>query len=223
MYVTLLLLIASTAVNSLPTRGEDVLSKVADLAERVSHLEAENQDLKSRVQPTTFGSDLQYDMALLNHCPAGMENGFILDHQITASSYHTSSNLSPQRARLNTINDDSGPGAWCPAGTDNYGWIQVDLGQVQQVTGIITQGRHEAVNNNESQYIKSFRVSYGEYENNLQSVTDIYNNGALFEGNSNRNMKKVNFFAKPVMARYIRISSQTWQTYPCMRFEVLSC
>ena len=67
-----------------------------------------------------------------------MESGQILDSAITASSFY-SEYYKPWYGRLNLY---LGRCAWSTltAGRDNA-WIQVDLGDINLVTGVATQGR----------------------------------------------------------------------------------
>ena len=54
-----------------------------------------------------------------DHCPLGMENYFIKDSQLTASSQN-SLNYRPARARLNIFADGAGYGAWIPANSKQF-------------------------------------------------------------------------------------------------------
>ena len=79
--------------------------------------------------------------------PLGMEDGRIQDSQLTASSQY-SDDLAPAYARLNQPAVEGGSGgAWHPKGSDTSKWIQVDLSIITMVTGIISQGRGRAANN----------------------------------------------------------------------------
>ena len=49
--------------------------------------------------------------------PLGLENGAILDSQLSASSSYQPGLVGPANARLNT---ERGGGAWCPKGFDRH-------------------------------------------------------------------------------------------------------
>lgn len=72
--------------------------------------------------------------------PIGIENGKIIDSQITASSeqgpYHRA-----YQARLNNIAKGKNAGAWCPKKHDQSQWLQIDMGRKMDVLGIATQVR----------------------------------------------------------------------------------
>ncbi|KAG7266658.1 hypothetical protein CRUP_028375 [Coryphaenoides rupestris] len=63
----------------------------------------------------------------------GVEDGVIPPSQLSASSSSLGVDT-PDKARLN------GDFCWMPELTDNSSWIQVNLGQLRKVTGIVIQG-----------------------------------------------------------------------------------
>ena len=71
-----------------------------------------------------------------------MENGAILDGQITASS-QLSYDVAPFQGRLHfKFTEKRKKGGWIAARTDLHQWLQVDLGsQFTKVTRVATQGR----------------------------------------------------------------------------------
>ena len=85
-----------------------------------------------------------------------MENGKIIDSQITASSQWTNTH-DPTRARLNLKDSTSKEGAWSAAKNDVNQWIQVDFKNQTTVTNILTQGRN-CYNN--YQWVTSYTVYY---------------------------------------------------------------
>ena len=87
--------------------------------------------------------------------PLGMEDWRIADGQITASTY-TDFRYVPSNARLNRAGDSTTSfSSWSSAFRDAYQWIQVDLGFVMMVSGIVLQGRVEYV-----QYVTKYKVRY---------------------------------------------------------------
>jgi len=67
-----------------------------------------------------------------------MEDGRILDSQITASSSY-SNNVLPENGRLNR---NLGGGAWGPRKKANGEYLQIDLGLKKTVYKVATQGRY---------------------------------------------------------------------------------
>lgn len=77
-----------------------------------------------------------------------MEDGRILDHQITASGSKNAKS-GPNRGRLHLTRRN---GAWTCSG---YGWLQIDLGDVAKVTKVATQGRYDA-----NEWVRRFHISF---------------------------------------------------------------
>ena len=87
----------------------------------------------------------------------GMEDGSILDNQITASS-EWNANHGPSNARLNRPATPPTTGAWSAKTNNRNQWIQADLGGLKWVSGVVTQGRNGAY----SQWVTRFNVQYSE-------------------------------------------------------------
>ena len=86
----------------------------------------------------------------------GMENRFIKDAQITASSEYDS-NHTAILARLNFKAGGGKQGAWSAGSNDANQWIQVALGSYSKLTGIATQGRNGA-----NQWVTKYQLQYSE-------------------------------------------------------------
>ena len=87
-----------------------------------------------------------------------MEDGRILDSQITASTELTENDrfLGATNARLNHSAGYNGTsGSWSAAASNATQWIQVDLGVSKMVSGIVLQGRED-----EPQWVKTYQVKY---------------------------------------------------------------
>lgn len=85
----------------------------------------------------------------------GMENGLILDTQISASSYWSASNA-PSKSRLHKAEPN-----WVSSKVDTNQWLQIDVlgtnGRYTKVTRIATQGRaSEAA----KQWVTQYKVQY---------------------------------------------------------------
>ena len=83
----------------------------------------------------------------------GMENGEILDSQISASSgSHEFSSAASSRLNWQKPGWNS---AWSPGNKDNNPWLQVDLGLQDTITEILTQGHSRSY-----EWVKTYTVSY---------------------------------------------------------------
>jgi len=208
-----------TGTNAQVTANE---SELKNLKSEIQQLQNSTDEMINDLQTevTSEMSDIQdqVDHISADHCPLGMENYFIKDSQISASSYY-SSYYQPGRARLNIFADGAGDGAWIPASNNKQGgWIQVDLLTSKTVTGIITQGREDL-----DHWTKTFNVFYGDDASNINAIVDSTGNVKVFSGNFDRNTKVVNLFDQPIKARYVRVVAQTYKDYSALRMELLSC
>ena len=78
-----------------------------------------------------------------------MESGQISGDSITASS-QLSPHHAPQYARLHFSK-----GTWMPRRNDRNQWLQVDFGNVTQITGISIQGHNVA-----TAWVKTYSLNY---------------------------------------------------------------
>ena len=93
-----------------------------------------------------------------------MENGAILDEQITASS-QWDDNHAPFQGRLHFQANGNKQGSWSAAKNDVHQWLQVDLGsQFTTVSRVATQGR----NGGYTQWVYSYKLQYSNDEVNFQ-------------------------------------------------------
>ena len=99
--------------------------------------------------------------------PLGMEDGTIIDAQITASS-QVDDHHSAVQARLNFKADGSKAGAWSALINDRNQWLQVDLGSYTRVTRIATQGR-----NRYNEWVTKYNLQYSDDEGNFQLYKQI--------------------------------------------------
>lgn len=131
------------------------------------------------------------------------------DENITASSYW-GANHESYRARLNASYDPN----WT-AGTQNTSqWIKVDLGEEKLIGAIATQGRFGA-----DQWVTSYKVSYSSNDVDWTFIQEGASD-KIFTANSDRNTVVQHDFDNAMMARYVRIHPQSWQSYISMRMEV---
>ncbi|MDB9910956.1 discoidin domain-containing protein [Flavobacteriaceae bacterium] len=136
---------------------------------------------------------------------AVLESGIIPDAQLSASSFLTGFEV--PRGRLNTTGN-----SWThDEATDPNPYYQVDLGQVETISAVATQGR-----NSFAQWVTSYSI---QYSNDGSNFTD-YNGGAAFTANTDQNTVVKNDFSPTISARYIRFLPLTKSNRFSARFEV---
>ncbi|XP_048581089.1 uncharacterized protein LOC5499907 [Nematostella vectensis] len=145
-----------------------------------------------------------YGVRVACTAPFGLENNTIPDGQISSNSSEASHPASQGRLY--------GASSWCGV-TSSSGYLQVDLGTRKTVTGIATQGDHTRDN-----WVTKYKVLHS-HDNKLWMETQ----SAEFDGNSDRDNVKVNWFTRPVGARYIRVLSTASNGATCMRMELYGC
>jgi hypothetical protein len=98
-------------------------------------------------------------------------------------------------------------------------WVQMDLGSVMKVLGVVTQGRGlGSTTNNFGQCVTSYTVKYSNDGNNWINV----DNNKSFPGNPTAgDTKKPNLFQQEISTQYIRIYPQTYTNHISMRVAVL--
>ena len=102
----------------------------------------------------------------------GMENGTILDSQITASSQQSGSTPA-NNGRLNYTSVSS----WCAATSDSNPYLQIDLQTLHIICAVSTQGNSQA-----DQWVKTYTLqtsiagssSWTDYKEN--GVVKVYSN-----------------------------------------------
>ena len=86
--------------------------------------------------------------------PLGLE-----DYRIPSSALRASSSWNyahgPDRARINQPNGHGRAGAWVARGRNANQWLQVELCRPAKITGVATQGRHDA-----HQWVTSYTIKY---------------------------------------------------------------
>ncbi|XP_033113764.1 lactadherin-like [Anneissia japonica] len=147
--------------------------------------------------------------------PLGVEDGTIPDEQLSASS-ESSNRCGAHHGRLNT---EAEAGAWCSKTSDQYQWIQVDLGKLHKVQGVITQGRNE----HSLQWVTSYEIFYSVDGNLFQPIRKSDCQVTRFVGNSDQDTNVTNIFPDPVYAQFVRIHPVDWHRHISLRFEVLGC
>ncbi|XP_072041386.1 uncharacterized protein [Amphiura filiformis] len=181
-----------------------------------------------RIVPTTWNRWIGMRFELIG-CVApyfcqsrlGVEDGRIIDSQITASTEYDSDDIyyGANNARLNRVEKKGTSGAWSAKISDGNQWIQAALDVPTWVTGVLIQGRHD-----HPQYVTQFKVQYSNDGKNWKFVQQLNDHGeVVFDGNADQNTVITNLFPTPVIASYIRVLPTVWNGGISMRFELIGC
>uniref|UniRef100_A0A8C5GV05 Coagulation factor VIII-like n=1 Tax=Gouania willdenowi TaxID=441366 RepID=A0A8C5GV05_GOUWI len=161
----------------------------------------------------------------LNSCslPLGVQRRQIPDSNITASSYYSSllRTWSPALARLH---QQGRANAWRPKNNNPHEWLQVDLGKVRRITGVITQGAKSLMT---KMMVTEFSVTLSDDGHVWSSVLETSSHREkIFTGNTNpdeEDEEALSVFDPPLFGRYIRIHPRGWINDIALRLEVLGC
>ncbi|XP_007550435.1 coagulation factor VIII isoform X1 [Poecilia formosa] len=158
----------------------------------------------------------------LNSCslPLGLERGSINDSSFSASSFQSSFLRSwyPFLARLH---QSGGANAWRPKNNNPHEWLQVDLGKVKRITGIITQGARSLLT---QMMVTEFSVTFSQDRHSWSSVSEESSQREkIFTGNNDPDEEVFTVFEPPLFARYLRIHPRGWVNDIALRLEVLGC
>ena len=117
-------------------------------------------------QPKEFTRLCHFRPTLECQDALGMENGGVLDEQITASS-ELNDNSAAYRGRLNAHESVQGStvksGAWVAGTSDQSQWLQVDLYDEESLLSrVATQGRNQDVSwvLANSQWVERYKLQY---------------------------------------------------------------
>ncbi|XP_078659901.1 lymphocyte antigen 75-like isoform X2 [Branchiostoma floridae x Branchiostoma belcheri] len=158
--------------------------------------------------------------------PMGMESGYIPNEKITASSEFLPT-LAAWNGRLNTQDGvGGGLGSWAALTNDQDQWLQVDLGRVSTISGVITQGRNGYTGQGGGQWVTSFKLRLSTDGNTWTTVMDVASGTSqdkIFTANTDRDTEVTNLLDAPVSTRFVRFWPWTWRNHISMRVEVLGC
>ena len=143
------------------------------------------------------------------------QSGALPDTAFSASSVHGWNNhyYGAYRGRLNL---GAPGGAWIPNSASRGEWLQVDLGKVQPIGGVATQGRSDY-----DQWVTQYSVMYSVAGGDWKYYTEG-GDRKVFTGNYDRNTAVTQAFKEPFQARYVRFIAEGFNSYVAMRVEVYS-
>lgn len=157
---------------------------------------------------------------------AGVEDKSIAADNLIASGSNRKCN-DKDRWRLNAVqmpggtgNEDGFAGSWCsPANNYNGHYVGVKFDQATEVSGIITQGRHD-----KDQWVTHFKVGYTETDGGTELfILDDAGSPKIFTGNDDQATAVEQHFPCHLNAFSVRIHPTGSNKYPSLRFEVITC
>ncbi|KAG8199486.1 hypothetical protein JTE90_009334 [Oedothorax gibbosus] len=144
------------------------------------------------------------------------------DYPLPDSSIKTSSSKNaksgPQSARLSAVSSSQSAGAWISGDISDHEFIEIDLGSIQPVYGIVTKGR-----NGHPEWVKSYKVLFSRNGMTYAYVSEKGNQDKIFSGNSDSDSRVEHFFTKPFEARFVRVQPLTFHKEIAMRVDLLGC
>ncbi|KAL9963496.1 hypothetical protein ACROYT_G027007 [Oculina patagonica] len=148
--------------------------------------------------------------SLMQYQPLGMQNGKILDSQITASSQVTG--FEAFKARL------YGSSCWKSAKNSSGEFLEINFREKEYVKAIKTQGDPQEDNWTEQFYVAFTLGSVWE------NVTWPYHGVKKFKGNRDRNHYIIHYLRKQSFrATSVRIYPLKWHGNMALRLELYSC
>ncbi|XP_047441912.1 coagulation factor VIII [Mugil cephalus] len=157
----------------------------------------------------------------LNSCslPLGLQR-MIPDRSFTASSFQSSllRTWSPSLARLH---QEGSANAWRPKNNNPHEWLQVDLGNIKRITGLITQGARSLLT---QMMVTEFSVTVSHDGRAWSSVLEESSQREkIFTGNNDPDEEALTVFDPPLFGRYLRVHPRGWINDIALRMEVLGC
>ncbi|XP_035698111.1 uncharacterized protein LOC118431105 [Branchiostoma floridae] len=142
----------------------------------------------------------------------GIESGFILDTQLSASSSHDNS-TGPENARIGM------PSAWVPAEQNKRQWFQVDFRKRRVLTGVTTQGL-----GNSNQWVTRYKLEHRKDDTaDWTTVTEEDGQETIFEGNSDDSTPVTRYLSQRINTQFVRIRPERWHGGIALRLEILAC
>ncbi|XP_074626538.1 discoidin, CUB and LCCL domain-containing protein 2-like [Acropora palmata] len=159
-----------------------------------------------------------------------MENGGVLDEQITASS-ELNDNSAAYQGRLNVNESVQGStvksGAWVAGTSDQSQWLQVDLYDKESlIRRVATQGRNQddSWGLANSQWVERYNLQYSNDGRDFEYYHEQGKSKAKeFTGNTDENSIVSHDLIPPIRGRYIRFRPTAWHQHISMRVELYGC
>ncbi|XP_029135416.2 coagulation factor VIII isoform X1 [Labrus bergylta] len=158
----------------------------------------------------------------LNSCSQsfGLQKREFLDERFNASSTYSSllRSWSPHFARLHL---EGSTNAWRPENNNPHEWLQVNLGNVKRITGVITQGARSLLT---QMMVTEFSVTVSRDGSSWSSVLEESSQREkIFPGNNSPDEEAFNVFEPALFGQYLRIHPRGWINGIALRLELLGC
>nr|XP_021153156.1 discoidin, CUB and LCCL domain-containing protein 1-like isoform X4 [Columba livia] len=110
--------------------------------------------------------------------------------------------------------------SWATEPGTEAAWLELDLGTRRNITGIITKGSSEQHN----YYVTSYRVSSSRDRKNWRPYRGSSGQeDKVFEGNTDSQGEVSNAFIPPIVARYVRVTPQSWHQHVALKVALVGC
>ncbi|XP_039420492.1 discoidin, CUB and LCCL domain-containing protein 2-like isoform X6 [Corvus cornix cornix] len=120
-----------------------------------------------------------------------------------------------ERAALSTTGH-----SWAAEPSAGAAWLELDLGTRRNVTGIITKGSSEQ----HDYYVTSYHVSSSRDGKNWRPYRGSSGQeDKVFEGNADSQGEVSNAFIPPIVARYVRVTPQSWHQRVALKVALVGC
>ncbi|XP_031566626.1 uncharacterized protein LOC116301675 [Actinia tenebrosa] len=147
----------------------------------------------------------------------GLENGDVIDAQITASSQLTATS-GPSQARLHLHPGPGKAGGWVAKDSNKDQWLAVDFLRIVKISRISSQGRQD-----EDQWVTSYGIEHSKDGISYKAYQDDKGREKILVGNVDRYEVVSHVLNPPITARYIRIVPKTWYGRIAMRLDFYGC
>ncbi|KAM9255967.1 discoidin, CUB and LCCL domain-containing protein 1-like [Cariama cristata] len=120
-----------------------------------------------------------------------------------------------ERAALGTTGH-----SWATEPGSEAAWLELDLGTRRNITGIVTKGSSEQYD----YYVTSYRVSSSRDGKNWRPYRGSGGQeDKVFEGNADSHGEVSNAFIPPIVARYVRVTPQSWHQRVALKVALVGC
>uniref|UniRef100_A0A672LX26 F5/8 type C domain-containing protein n=1 Tax=Sinocyclocheilus grahami TaxID=75366 RepID=A0A672LX26_SINGR len=114
----------------------------------------------------------------------------------------------PDKARL------KGNSCWMPSTSANS-WIQVNVGQLKKITGVVIQGCPSS-----DHWVTKFKI---QTSTDGLSWKDYSSDGGEYPGSVDRTSPETRLLGTPISAQYVRVLPLEWNGQAGLRLDILGC
>lgn len=139
------------------------------------------------------------------------------DEAFTASSVLGPS-FAPWNGRLNSHVTESSGGNWAPEFTNQDQYLEIDLGRLEPIYGVIVKGSPLY-----DEYVTSYRVLYSPDGHDFFYVLNNEKHPQSFRGSIDQKTPVKQIFDVPFEAKKVRINPQIWNNGISLRVEIIGC